>query len=618
MKKEYSDWTREQLIQEIEKFSKKKKYGLVWEDKEEILDLRDDQFPVLEEVKENDINNSNEQLTNILIEGDNYDALSVLNYTHRQKIDLIYIDPPYNTGNRSWKYNNDYVEKDDNFKHSKWLTFMSKRLKLAKPLLTQRGVIVVAIDDYEVHTLRLLLDEIFDENNRLGTITVVHNPRGRNDDKFFATSHEYLLVYAKNSEKASVGYFDLTEEDIDAYRKSDEISAFNETSFIRTGNNSTRETRPNLFYPIYFNEKTGKLSLEKDKDSVELLPINESNEEKTWRWGRETFTKQCDTELLVRTVKGKLRIFKKRRLTDSKGRKPKTVWTDSKYDASSNGIILLQDIFGKKDVFPYPKSLYAVQDILKILSHKDSIVLDFFAGSGTTGHAVLDLNKIDGGNRKFIICTNNEGNIATEVCYPRIKNVIQGYKSSGTDRTNLLEKKLNEKVLQESEDYLELIEKVKKENKSKYDSFELKFEQDSLKLFGIKKIIDKKDGLGGNLKYFKTTFVSSGSTDKDKINLTLKAVDMLCLREDTFEKVKVTNQFKIFKNKDKYTAVIFEHKGITPFIKYINDIDGVFNTYIFTLSNDNFEEEFDELKDKVKIIPIPESILRIYRRVFKK
>jgi hypothetical protein len=196
--------------------------------------------------------------------------------------------------------------------------------------------------------------------------------------------------------------------------------------------------------------------------------------------------------------------------------------------------------------------------------------------------------------------------------------VIQGYKASGTERTNLFEKKLNEKVLQESSDYLETLEELKKENKEKYDSFEVKFEQDSLKLLGVKKITEKKEGLGGNLKYFKTSFVSSGSTDKDKINLTHKAVDMLCLRENTFDKVKTTNQYKIFKNQDKYTAIIFEHKGILPFIKYIEGIDDVINTYIFTLSDDNFEEEFDNLKQKVKIIPIPESILRVYRRVFKK
>ena len=141
------------------------------------------------------------------------------------------------------------------------------------------------------------------------------------------------------------------------------------------------------------------------------------------------------------------------------------------------------------------------------------------------------------------------------------------------------------------------LEELKKENKGKYDSFEVKFEQDSLKLFGVKKITEKKEGLGGNLKYFKTSFLSSGSTDKDKINLTHKAVDMLCLRENTFYKVKTTNQYKIFKNQDKYTAIIFEHKGISPFIKYIEDIDGVINTYIFTLSDDNFEEEFDNLLD---------------------
>jgi adenine-specific DNA-methyltransferase len=175
------------------------------------------------------------------------------------------------------------VEKDDTFKHSKWISFINKRLQVAKKLLKKSGIIIVTVDDYEIHTLRLLMDEIFDENNRLGTIVVVHNPRGRNDDKYFATMHEYMLIYSKNSNFASVGYFELTEEDIDAFNMKDEISQYALTSFMRTGNNSDRHTRPNLYYHIYYYPKNGQLNLKKTTGSIELLPINNSNEEKTWR-----------------------------------------------------------------------------------------------------------------------------------------------------------------------------------------------------------------------------------------------------------------------------------------------------------------------------------------------
>ena len=184
---DYTNWSKEDLVKEIKKLKKRKKYGIVWDDektKEEFDKNSIGKFPILKEIKTKGIQTDNNSPTNILIEGDNYHTLSVLNYTHEKQVDVIYIDPPFNTGSTSWKYNNKFVERDDSFKHSKWLSFMKKRLNLSKHLLRKSGIIIVAIDDYEIHTLRLLLDEIFDEHNRLGTITVVHNPRGRNDDKF--------------------------------------------------------------------------------------------------------------------------------------------------------------------------------------------------------------------------------------------------------------------------------------------------------------------------------------------------------------------------------------------------------------------------------------------------
>ena len=239
--------------------------------------------------------------------------------------------------------------------------------------------------------------------------------------------HEYMLIYSLKPELTKIGYFELTEDDKNSFNMSDEISQYNITSFMRTGNNSDRETRPNLFYSIYYDPNTNNLDLEKKSNSIELLPINNSGEEKTWRWGQKTFLEKKDTELVVRKVKEIYRVYKKRRLSDMKGRKPRSVWYDPRYDASSHGIMMLQKMFHMKNVFPYPKSLWTVFDILKLVTDKDSSILDFFAGSGTTGHAVLELNKEDGGNRKFILCTNNENNICTDVCYPRIQKVIKGY-----------------------------------------------------------------------------------------------------------------------------------------------------------------------------------------------
>ncbi len=409
-----------------------KKYGLVFEEHRETIDeILEQNAPVFTEEKDLFIDGGGE--LNFLLEGDNLASLKLLEKTHRGKIDVIYIDPPYNTGAKNWTYNNDYVDKEDLFRHSKFISFIKSRLEKAKNLLNDSGIIICAIDDYEIASVRMLMDEIFGEKNRLGTVVVVHNPRGRNDDTFIATMHEYLLFYSKNYEKAKMGYFPLTEKEISAYNKNDGISNFDETSFIRTGNNSLRTERPGLWYEIYYNPKTEKLSLEKDSpDDILLLPINGKNEERCWRWGPETFLKQKDTELFVRKVKGEYKIFKKRRLTDIPGRKPKTVWTDSKYDASSNGIMLLQKIFNGENLFSYPKSLYAVQDVLQITTKRSSTVLDFFAGSGTTGHAVLELNKEDGGHRKFILCTNNENNICRDITYQRMKTVITGIRKDGS------------------------------------------------------------------------------------------------------------------------------------------------------------------------------------------
>lgn len=269
-----------ELEAELKKAKKQKKYGLVWEPKEEqIVEDCKRKVPILR-LKEKTkgvapvIINDESKNENILIEGDNYHALSVLNYTHKGKIDLIYIDPPYNTGNASWKYNNKIIDSDDAFKHSKFASFLEKRLMLSRDLLSDTGIIVITIDDYEVHNVRLLMDQIFGENNRLGTVVIVHNPRGRNDDKYFATMHEYALFYSKTP-NVIIKKFEHTEENIaKEFPFKDEISNYGLVSFMRTGNNSDRHTRPNLFYPIYLT-KDNKISIEKGSGDKEILPINE-------------------------------------------------------------------------------------------------------------------------------------------------------------------------------------------------------------------------------------------------------------------------------------------------------------------------------------------------------
>ncbi|MCF7859339.1 MAG: site-specific DNA-methyltransferase [Candidatus Cloacimonetes bacterium] len=379
---------------------------------------------------------------NLIFKGNNLLTLHSLKKEFLGKIKLIYIDPPYNTGGSgdTFTYNN-------TFKRSSWLTFMKNRLEIAKLLLRKNGVIIAAIDDYEHHTLRTLMDEIFGGENRLGTVVGVHNPRGRNDDKYFATMHEYMLVYAKNIELVKLKNFKFSEKDLKQFNKQDDISNYAETPYMRTGNNSNKHERPNLYYPIYYNTVTDKLSLNSTEGSVEILPINNNGEEKTWRWGKKTFETKCDTELLVKKVKGHYKIYKKRRASDIQGRKPRTVWYDSKYDASSNGIMLLRSLLGRSE-FSYPKSLYAVIDIIKILSDDKDIILDFFAGSGTTAHAVLQLKEDNEGERQFILC--EQMNYVETVTSKRVQKVIEQNNSGSFVYLEL--KKYNQFFIDQIED----------------------------------------------------------------------------------------------------------------------------------------------------------------------
>jgi adenine-specific DNA-methyltransferase len=576
----YDDWSKEELIKELRRI-KETKYGLVWhrdlsEEKIDVLinpdastpsemfpnEMAGKPFPVLKEVKGKDVVTDAAKPTNLLIEGDNYHSLAVLNFTHQQTIDLIYIDPPYNTGNKSWRYNNDYIERDDPFKHSKWLAFMERRLKLAKNLLKPDGIIIITIDDYEVFPLGMLMDEIFGENNRLASITVLNKKSGRTTDKFFATCHEYYLVYARNSAFAGIELFELSEEQKAEYKFKDKISHYKWRDFLRTGGFSTPEERHNSYYPIYFNEKTERISIEKEKGAVEILPIDSKGAKRVWRQTRPSLF-----ELIkagdIKIEKGRQEKYKVRIKDRVKaGLKPKTVWDNPRYDAATHGTKLLESILGKSKTFDFPKSLYAVLDAVQIVvkNKKDAVVLDFFAGSGTTGHAVLELNKSDGGNRKFILCTNNENDICTDVCYPRVKKVINGYK--------------------------------------KLDGEEI-------------------PALGGNLKYFTCDFVEAEPTDQNKRKLVNESTEMLCIKESAFESVVARSDFKIFKNTDKYVGIVFYEEAIDDFKNAIEKIKGHFNVYVFSLGDDTHEKAFADARDRVTLCAIPEVVLKVYREIFK-
>ncbi len=566
-KRNYDNWSKEELIREVEKLEKKlkKNYGLAWEDKlEDVATLCKEKLPILEEDREKEIETDKNKPVNIMIEGDNYHALSVLNYTHKGMIDVIYIDPPFNTGARDWKYNNDYVDINDQWRHSKWISFMHKRLILTKKLLSAKGFLVCAIDANEIFSLGLLLDEIFGERNRIGLVTVIHNPKGRNLSKFFSENSEFMLIYAKDISSAMFNDVAIDEDKQATFNLADDEGKYRLEPFMRIRTSWSRKNKPKNYYPIYVSKNLKEINLIKKQGYYEVFPQTEDGRSWAWKNIPESFVQlNINGYYVAIRENSQIKIFHKYR----EKQVFKNVWTNKKYQSEFHGTNLLKKILGK-NVFEYPKSLYLVEDILKITSRKDSIILDFFAGSGTTGHAVLELNREDGGNRKFILCTNNEDNngkgvkIANDICYPRIKKVIQGYIGIG--------------------------------DKKKYK------------------------GLSGNLRYFSTSFVDAKPTDRNKKKLVDKSTEMLCLKEDCFDEVKKGSRFKIFKNiQNKYLGIIYDDDGIESFKKEVKKINKKFVVYVFSLDESAREEEFEDMANSVQLKPIPAVILNVYKRIFK-
>lgn len=358
---------------------------------------------------------------NLVIKGNNLLALHSLLKVYRGAIKLIYIDPPYNTAGdaNTFGYNN-------TFNHSTWLTFMKNRIEVSKELLRKDGVLAIAIDDEEQAYLKVLCDGIFNRENHIGTLIVQSKPSGRTTDAYFATCHEYVLFYAKEKGIPEINFFGLSEEQKDLYKEGKGENSFKWRDFLRTGGYSTPEERPNSYYPIYFNTKNNSISLKKEtSDYVEILPLDSSGKERVWRKTPSSFLKHLEEgEIKVsRNSKGDWKVQIIDRI--KKGVRPKSVWIDSKYDASAHGTKLLKGMFGGEKLFSFPKSLYAVQDVVDLFTEKggDDIVLDFFAGSATTAHAVLNLNEKDGGARQFILCEQMD--YIEAVTKERVKAVIQ-------------------------------------------------------------------------------------------------------------------------------------------------------------------------------------------------
>ena len=568
--KDYSQLGKDELVKIVEKLESRKKYGLIWDEekvKEQFEKDAENALPVLKEIKGKEISDKNSGPINILIEGDNYHALSVLNFTHQGKVDFIYIDPPYNTGARDWKYNNDFVEESDSFRHSKWISFMDKRLRLAKNLLKDDGVICVTIDDYELPRLWMNMEEIFGSDNHLGTLVIRNNPKGRMTKRKLSLVHEYALFFGKTSESFIRKLPVAPEEKTHNYQKDEDGSWYLQVNLRKQGVDSSATNKKGelseRYYPIYFDPKTGQVSAVK-KLPVEILPIDPTGQQRIWRRSKDVIDqmfKAGDLWVKKQTKNGYQVYYKFR--GGLEGQTPQSIWYDAEFSASEYGTSTLDKILGKREMFQYPKSPFAVmKSILSGTNDKDAIVLDFFAGSGTTGQAVLELNKQDGGGRRFILCTNNENNICDEVCYPRVKKVITGYKSHNSD---------------------------------------------------IK-------GLGGSLKYFKTNFIKKYSNGDDfKTRITNECTEMLCLREGIFDEIKKTDHYRIFQQGNKTMAVYYsiERKSLPTLKRELEKIDGDKTLYCFTLDATGLSKTEFANWHGITLEPIPQKILDIYKQIYE-
>jgi adenine-specific DNA-methyltransferase len=643
----YLDWSQEDLIKEIKKLESNKKFGIVWEtwkEPEQVVERCKKELPVLKEIKEKGVTKNKNYENHVLINGDNYHAISVLNFTHKSKVDFIYIDPPYNTGARDWKYNNDYVDGEDRYKHSKWLSMMNNRLLQAKKLLKSDGIICVTIDDYEAFRLWGLLEEIFDEKNHLGTVVIRNNPKGRKTTRKVSLTHEYAIFYGKSS-KSKIAKLDIKiENKTHNYKKDDDGSWYLPTNLRKQGVDSLATNKKGKiskrYYPIYYEIKTGKISVTQ-KLEHEIYPIDAKGQKRIWRRGIEDVEKMVEQgEIFLNETRNGVQIYYKFR-GGLEGEPPQSIWYESKFSASEHGTQILDKILGVREAFPYPKSHHAVMQCIKIgTNNKEAVILDFFAGSGTTAHAVLELNKEDNGKRKFILATNNEVDESTlkelkknnasqkeiesegicdKVCQPRIKNLIEGYEDIKNEESIIFDKKLTPSILKDIDIEFENIENIQKERKNDFDEFITRVKGNKLELIGIENIVKgKTEGHNVNLKYFVTEFVDGAETDQNKRKLVEKTTEMLCLKEDCFIDIVLKKQFKIFKNNDsKHLGIIFDVDGIEDFKKELLKINSKIDLYIFSLDESVHEDEFKNVLDLVNLKAIPETILNTYRRIFK-
>ena len=542
--------TNDEKSELIKLLRSQKKYGLVWEDKPEDTEQRMvNEQPVLVEVPERAILSDDAEAPNhILIEGDNLEALTALSYTHAGKIDVIYIDPPYNTGNKDFSYNDTFIDRENGYRHSMWLSFMDKRLEISKNLLSSRGTIFISIDDNELSQLKLLCDEIFGERNFIACPVRRRRKSQANLSKNISTIHEYVLIYRKNIE-----------------HELNKVEANLDLDSFKNPDNDPRG--PYITMPCTNRGGT--------KYSV-VTPTGNVIEDE-WRFKKQTYDQLFEDNRIVFPRGGKGKPRYKLFLSEKQrgGVIPNSWWDE--LESNQEGAALLKQILGE-DAFSNPKPVGLITFIEKLSTLKDSTILDFFAGSGTTLHATMQLNAEDGGHRRCILATNNENGICENVTYERNRRVIQGYTTPKGEKVPGLTR--------------------------------------------------------NNLRYYKTKFVPRDKSPKNLRNLMALSTDMLCIHNDTyiekpFAGKNINNKIaRYFESNDgtKRMLVIYRAEAIQALVELMKQKfkngeskeNGKLMVYVFSPNGYAYDDEFEDVADCVSLCAMPDAVLNAYRRVLPK
>ena len=529
------------------------KYGLVWEDTTENAyeDLRTE-VPVMYEDKSKAIINGSDYPNHVIIEGENLKALTDLCYTHAGKIDVIYIDPPYNTGNKDFVYNDQFIERENSYKHSKWLSFISRRLKLAHRLLSEKGIIFISIDDNEQADLKLLCDEIFREYNFIGLISRATGTTTGQDTGSLGKACDYILAYSLYP-NYEIGGIPLEEKDLLRYSLKDEKGNFSILQLRRTGGEDKREDRPTMFYPI------------KAPDGTEIYPYGPTGYESRWRVGPDKMKQMVKDNLLYfkKDKNGKWKVYYKF-YAKGKSKRPSNLWTD--LDGNKKAQIELKNILGNVR-FDTPKPLQVIKRILEITTNKESNILDFFAGSGTTLHATMELNKEDGGHRKCILIQNNESNICKDVTYPRNKKVIEGYDTPKGEHVEGL-----------------------------HDN---------------------------NLRYFRMDSVPRKPLRQNRQRLAASMIDMLRIKHNVYTEKDYVGTLSTNPRTTRYyednghgLLLLMDSSRIGVMVDAIKSMNiKHIDVYVYSDGSYAFDEDFSAVADKVSVYAIPGPMLRNFNRI---